>query len=89
MSEHTWSSGDSLQAPVLSTMSIPGIELWSSGLLADVFSAFVLLRVTCMFSVFVFLHANHSALVWSSSIYPIRAWGSGTDILVTPIMFGK
>lgn len=71
MSEHTWSSGDSLQAPVLSAVSIPGIELRSSGLLADVFSAFVSLRVTCMFSAFVFLHANHSALVWSSFIYPI------------------
>lgn len=85
MSEHMWNSGDSLQAPVLSAVSIPGIELGSSGLLADVFSAFVLLRVTCMFSAFVFLHANHSG-PFSSILF--RAWGS-LDILVTLIMFGK
>lgn len=66
-----WSSGGSFQVPVLSTVSIPGIELGSSGLLADVFSAFVLLRVTCMLPAFVFLRVNPSTRVWSSFTYPI------------------
>lgn len=75
MSEHMWSSGGSFQVPVLSTVSIPGIELGYSGLLADVFSAFVLLRVTCLFSAFVFLRVNPSTRVWSSFTYPIQSLG--------------